>query len=59
MRQSWVCTKCDSMYVSPIRVREVLCHKCSHKVGSRETWMKPALDFEDKLETGEDNGKFV
>jgi hypothetical protein len=56
MRQSWICEKCDSMYVSPIRVQQVLCRKCTGKVGGRETWMTPALDSEGKLETGENNG---
>jgi hypothetical protein len=44
------------MYVSPIRVQQVLCRKCTGKVGGRETWMTPALDSEGKLETGENNG---
>lgn len=48
MNQSWICTKCNSMYVSPIRVREVLCNQCSHKAGGRETWMTPSEVYGEK-----------
>jgi len=36
------------MYVSPIRVREVLCRKCTGKVGGRETWMTPLEVYGEK-----------
>lgn len=58
MRQAWICTRCNSMYVSPIKVKGVLCEKCTGKVGGREVWMAPS-NSECMIETGEDNGKFV
>lgn len=55
MRQNWVCLKCDSMYLSPIKASQVVCEKCSRKVGGKETWMTEiqVLDLECKIQTGE------
>lgn len=39
--KDWKCGKCGDEYRSPIRVSDVLCAKCSKKVGSKETWMSP------------------